>query len=277
MKKTTIVLIFSFAAINLSFAATEVQETQVPEQLHHTPFKDFVTTLKIMSKGMYLQFTTPATLVTAGVGALVLWPIFESDSKLLDKEEYPDPATRTVGYDITNTLNFGIVPLASYGISYFIKDKKLKNFAIESLAANGQVMIESLILSFIDIHERPQKGNLSKWETNFRSDSSWPSGHVAALTTLTFKTFQFYGFFPALLPAVGVYAGYKQRVGSRQHWPSDVIGTIFLAALASEGTRLANDDYHDSHPWHKFLFDHQFAMKPIYLDRGAGAVVSLNF
>ena len=118
-------------------------------------------------------------------------------------------------------------------------------------------LLESAALSVVHIHERPKIDKLSKWETNFRGSSSFPSGHVIPYAVITLKTFQFFGPYYAILPVALLAATSVQRVRDGKHYLSDVVGGFFLSAFASEGVRKAAN-YQNNNLIYKAVFDHNF-------------------
>ena len=121
---------------------------------------------------------------------------------------------------------------------------------------------ESALLSFVPIHERPDKENLSNWETGFRGKSSFPSGHVIPYYGLFFKTLQFYGPYWSIPPAILSVWAAMQRVRSGRHYTSDVVGSFFLMAFASEGVRHAAN-YDKNHSFYKWIFEHDATLSVI--------------
>jgi undecaprenyl-diphosphatase len=84
-------------------------------------------------------------------------------------------------------FSFPTIPLGTYIWGRTYNNPRLVNFAVEFASSMYLTLMESNLISFIHIHDRPDVSNLSKWETAFRSDSSFPSGHVVPYAILFFK------------------------------------------------------------------------------------------
>lgn len=239
--------------------------------------EDLKTSFSYLAHGSYLQFTQKQNLYYLGAAAPSLWYSFDQDdriSALARRKRMP----RHV--DITGDLGvFLSFPVAPAGIYLWARSKEnthAMQFVLETLATTYLSLAESGILSFIDIHERPDTSNLSKWETNFRGDSSFPSGHMIPYAALTFKTFQFYGPYWAIAPMVLTVWASQQRLIDGKHYLSDVVGSFFLTAMASEGVRAAAG-YSKNHPIYKWLFERNFQVGVLRHEQAIGPMVSLEF
>ena len=232
----------------------------------------------LLFKGSYLQFTQVNNLGYATLAVPSLIVAFEEDDRLSNHYR-----GKNVGNFINHVGDFGVVlnqplfPVALYFAGDYWGNSHLVQFAKEFFAASYLALAESGILSFIDIHERPSTQNLSFWDKSFRGDSSFPSGHVIPYQVLFFKTLQFYGPAWSVLPlGLSVVAG-MQRVQDRKHYLSDVVGSFFLSAFASEGVRAAAN-YDGNHGFYKRFFERSDIQVGILRHRNAiGPMISASF
>lgn len=211
---------------------------------------------KYLYQGSYLQFTAKNNAYGAAVAAPALWYSFEEDKRITNHA-----MTKKVhGYmnfasDITPFLSMPFLTGAFYTYGIKKDNQRAVQFATETFATLYLSLIESSVLSLADIHERPNSDRLSKWETQFRAKSSFPSGHVIPYITLALKTYQFYGPYYAIVPATFFVATAMQRVRDGKHYFSDIVGAVFVTAFASEGVRKAGG-YAENHPTFKAIFEH---------------------
>ena len=110
------------------------------------------------------------------------------------------------------------------------------------------------MISLVHVHDRPVENGVGFWETAFRGDSSFPSGHIIPYAALFFKTLQFYGPYWSVIPGALTVISGQQRVEDGKHYLSDVVGAVFLTAFASEGVRQAAG-YADNHPFYQRHFE----------------------
>lgn len=211
------------------------------EQVVKFSFKeDFKETFKLLIKGSYLQFTAKDNLYVFVAAIPALSHTFDYDVhyRRVISRQNPSGWVQTFN-DIGTITTFPVVPGIAYYYAQKLGDKKLRRFAIELTATTYLALGESALLSFLDVHDRPSSQDLNKWETDFRGDSSFPSGHMIPLAALTYKTYQHYGLRWSLLPgALSLIQSY-QRVQDDKHWMSDVIGGYFVVLLADNGVRQA--------------------------------------
>ena len=205
-------------------------------------WQDFKTSFNLIVQGSYLQFSSTKGQALLATGTAATLYALDRDQVWSRSAIAKGPSTfeTRLSNDWSVLTNLPTIPLTFYFVANSLDDQKMKNFAIETFSTMYLVMLEALSLSFIPIHDRPARQNLSGWENNFRSTSSFPSGHVLGLAALTFKSYEFYGPFWATIPAVATYFISMERVESGKHYPTDVIGGIFMAAMASEGVKIAN-------------------------------------
>jgi len=232
----------------------------------------------LLFTGAYKQFTVVNNLGYAAVATPSLIIAFDEDDRL---------ANHYRGKDINNTidlvgdlgvvLNQPVFPIALYFLGDQTKNTKLVQFSKEFFAATYLALIESGLMSFIDIHDRPDDGDLSFWEKSFRGDSSFPSGHVIPYQVLFFKTLQFYGPAWSVIPLGLSVLSSIQRVQDRRHYVSDVVGSFFLSAFASEGVRAAAN-YSDNHEFYQRYFERRDLSVGIIRYKSAiGQMISLSY
>lgn len=205
-----------------------------------------------------MQFTAGNNLYIAAAAAPSLWYSFEEDKRITANARTKKiPKYMQISSDLAPALSFPLIPLAFFTYGSKTDNDRAVQFAKETFATMYLTLVESAALSVINIHERPDSGKLSKWETNFRGKSSFPSGHVVPYATFAIKTFQFYGPVAAIAPTALFLATSIQRVRDGKHYVSDVVGGFFLTAFASEGVRKAAN-YQGNNVVYRSLFEHNF-------------------
>jgi len=233
------------------------QEVQQESTESRSLWQDTKSTAYWLLTASYKQFSERNNAYYMAAAIPFSWYSFNIDRKFAAKSKGKKITNlETLAADSSVALSF---PLFHLGVWYLGKTQnnpKLMQFAMETAATAYLAFIESGLLSYIQIHHRPSTQNLNYFETSFRGDSSWPSGHVIPLFALTFKTLQFYGPYWALLPGAVGYLVASQRLKDSKHWLSDIAGSFFLTAFASEGVR-AVAKYKDNHPVYKWIFEHQ--------------------
>lgn len=238
---------------------------------------DFKKTLSYLGQGSYLQFTQINNAYYAAAAVPGMWYAFEHDDRLSDlyiSKELPKHI-EIVG-DLGIAFNFPILPAMVYAIGRGKDNDKAMQFAMEYTAALYLTLAETGLMSFIDVHERPIKDGQSFWETAFRGDSSFPSGHIVPYSVLFFKTLQFYGPYWAIIPGILTYWSGYQRMQEGRHYFSDILGSFFLSAWASEGVRAAGK-YKDNHRFYKWVFEHDVQVGIIRHQNAVGPRLSWNF
>ena len=229
-------------------------------------------------KGSYLQFTQKNNLVYGAAFTPFLWYGFEHDDRIgnsLKKKEIPS-VVKFIGQDLQIISGLPLIPLIFYQSGKANNNPHRMQFALEYASAMYLAFLETAALSFIHVHHRPSSDSLSRWETAFRGDSSWPSGHVVPFGVLAFKTLQFYGPWWSLIPATLALAGAYQRVQSEKHFTSDVIASFLLCAWASEGVRAAAG-YRKNHPFYQRNFEGKLSMGLIYHRGVYGPKIAWNY
>lgn len=212
--------------------------------------------VSLMGKGSVDQFKEKNNLYIAVAAVPSLWWSFENDDRINENQKSKEISKfMQISSDLSPALSFPLIPYAFFTYGKVYDDVHSVQFAKEYFAALYLALVESAAISLIPVHERPNTENLSKLETAFRGDSSFPSGHVVPYATLAFKTFQFYGPLPALAPLALFVGTSYQRVRDQKHFFSDIVGGFFLSAFASEGVRRAGL-YKNNHPIYREIFEH---------------------
>jgi membrane-associated phospholipid phosphatase len=232
-------------------------------------WEDGKETLNLMLQGSYLQFTEVNNLYHAAWGVPLTWYGFEHDDRIKNRYGGSEIANLVdhVG-DAGVAFNFPIL----HGAFYYWGKKTGNNhhiqFAKEYFASMYLALLETGLLSYIHVHERPVTGDESFWEEKFRGKSSWPSGHVIPYMTLFFKTMQFYGPEWATIPFVLTVMSSMQRIQDNKHWLSDITASFLLSAWASEGVRKAAG-YDKNHPFYRWVFEHDASLGFLRLEDGS--------
>lgn len=267
--------IFAFTALLLINSITLAKESDSLSSADL--WKDSKETISLLLRGSYLQFTEVNNLYHSAWGVPLVWYSFEEDKRVQN---------RYGGTEIANVVDnigdLGVVfnfPILHAGFYYY--GKKTGNnhhvqFAKEYFAAMYLALTESGLLSYISVHNRPKTTDVSFWETEFRGDSSWPSGHVVPYMTLFFKTLQFYGPAWSALPLALSVVSSMQRIQDNKHWLSDITTSLLLSAWASEGVRKAAG-YDKNHSFYKWVFEHDASIGFMRYQNAYGPKIAWRF
>ncbi|MFZ4714267.1 MAG: phosphatase PAP2 family protein [Bacteriovoracaceae bacterium] len=258
---------------------TKVEDLNVSknDNFDHNVKDDAMETLKYMGKGSYMQFTEPSSLIMLGAAVAFFIPFWNSDKKASARfSNHKDHGIEGFASSTGVAANFPIIPMATYALARNNHDEKMVKFSQETAAATTLALIEASAISIIPLHPRPSPDNLSFLETAFRYESSFPSGHTVGWTVLTFKTFQYYGPWPALAPATMAYFASAERVKTDKHYLSDVIGSAVIGFMASEGVRAAAN-HQNNHPVYKWIFEHDLKVGFMYLEQKSTGTISVTF
>lgn len=242
-----------------------------------TYWDGLTSSLDYMYRGSYLQFYAKNNLYYIGAGAPLLAYSFTEDKRITQNQMTKKiPKYMQLVSDLAPALSFPVVQFTFY--TYGVKNEQMKavEFAKESMATMYLALIESAGLSLIDIHERPKKDKLSKWETNFRGHSSFPSGHVIPYSALTLKTLQFYGPYYASIPFSLFIVASLQRIRDGKHYLSDTVGAFFLTAFASEGVRKAGRN-HETSALYRDMLEHEYQLGATVYDGVIGPRISFTW
>ena len=221
---------------------------------------DLLKSFSLMKQGSYAQFTDAPSLVLGATGLVALASAFGA-KKYIESEIRSEEMSKEK--ELISNLNIlfslPIIPFTAWSLSKKYNNKKLRAFAMEYFSTLYLTKIEIFTMSFIPINKRPNSEGINAFEKHFRGQSSFPSGHMVPASTLFWKTFQYYGpLFSAAPLAWTILTGY-QRVHSKRHHITDVIGTFFFAGMASEGVRIAANHDHN-HPLYKWIFEHRLSL-----------------
>ena len=247
------------------------------ENFNHNVKDDALEALNYLGRGAYLQFSEPSSLIMLGAATAFLIPFWNSDKKLSAKASAKkDHKIESIASSAGVAVNFPIIPFATYAYARNTQDEKLLKFSQETAAATTLGLIEASVISIAPLHPRPSPDNLNFWETAFRYESSFPSGHTVGWTVLTFKTFQYYGPWTALVPGTMAYFASMERVKTDKHYLSDVIGSAVVGFMASEGVRAAAN-HQNNHPVYKWIFEHDLRVGFMSLEKKSMGTVSFTF
>lgn len=222
--------------------------------------EDLKKGVTLLLQGSKEQFTTKSNAYYLGAAIPSLLYSFNNDDRLsLNARSKNIPNYINIAGDLGVIFSFPVAPLSFYYLGRSSQDDHMMQFSVEFIAAMYLALAESSILSYIPIHDRPVTTGLSKWETDFRGGSSWPSGHIIPFASLFFKTLQFYGPVWSIGPAILTVLTSVQRVRDGKHHVSDVVGAFFISAFASEGVRQAAG-YNKNHPIYKWIFENDASL-----------------
>tara|TARA_Y100000780_G_scaffold127456_1_gene114749 strand:+ start:72918 stop:73721 length:804 start_codon:yes stop_codon:yes gene_type:complete len=240
-------------------------------------WEDAKESFSLLVKGSYTQFTTKTNLYHAAWGVPATWYAFEHDDRIQSRYGGGDiPNVIDHVGDLGVILNFPVLHSAFYYWGKKTGNNHHVQFAKEYFASMYLALLESGLLSYIHVHERPVVTGQSFWETEFRGESSWPSGHVIPYMTLFFKTLQFYGPKYAVLPLAMSVMASIQRIKDNKHWLSDVTASFVLSAWASEGVRKAAG-YDKNHPFYRWVFEHDASLGVMRFHDSLAPRISWNF
>lgn len=255
---------------------TDLNVTKNPSFNHNTK-DDFIDSLHILYRGAGLQFRGTSNHIILGTSAAVLlayWNNDKKDSKKIGQK--PELGHEKIASNMGIVANFPLIPMITYAVARNNQDEKMLNFSKEYFAALNLALVEATLISFIPIHNRPTTEDLSLWEKAFRDESSFPSGHTIGWWMLTFKTFQYYGPYPAIPPLILAYFASAERVKGEKHYVTDVVGSFFVSLLASEGTRMANN-HKNNHPAYKWIFEHDLNLGFFRRENANGIMATASF
>jgi undecaprenyl-diphosphatase len=242
-----------------------------------TAWEGLKSSMTYLYQGSYLQFTEKNNLYVAAAAAPSLWYSFEEDKRISNHARTKSvPNYMKFTSDLAPVLSFPIIQLAFFSYGVKKDDARAVQFAKETFATMYLALLESVVLSTVPVHERPDSRNLSKWETNFRGKSSFPSGHVIPYAAFALKTFQFYGPYYAIVPSALYVFTSIQRVRDGKHYLSDVVGSFFLTAFASEGVRKAAD-YKGNNVVYRSLFEHNFRVGYTAFEGAIGPRITMDW
>lgn len=191
-------------------------------------------------KSATTQWQDELTLWTIpiGVGATI-WA-YQKDNYFFKKNIHVSSFEKSVS-DFVPIATLAI-PLTFWSLSKYFKDEKMYKYSMEIAATMAVSMAEATLISFYPLHERPSSKDLNPAETLFRASSSFPSGHVMTYFAVALKTYQYYGWKAAITPLIATFITAQERVASKKHYLSDVVGGLFLTYWAHRGVSLSLSD-----------------------------------
>lgn len=227
----------------LAFAILVFTKTIIAGEItKENSWEGLKSSMTYLYQGSYMQFTAQSNFYLTAAAVPSLWYSFEEDKRLSEHARTKKiPKYMQIPSDLAPVLSFPLIPIAFFTYGVKSDNNHAVEFAKESFATMYLALLESAALSAIPIHDRPVTNQLSKWETNFRQKSSFPSGHVVPYAAFAIKAFQFYGPYYAIIPSALLLATSIQRVRDGKHYVSDIVGGVFLTAFAAEGVRKAAD------------------------------------
>lgn len=270
-------LLLIFIFFQPTYAAVDGEKSDLASSESQT-WRDIKTSVSLVFRGSVAQFQNPTNLYYLPPAIGATWYSFKHDDRISELKQNKKMRShiKTIG-DLGIVLSFPFLSGGFYALGRSQDNRHLQQFAMEYFATMYLVLGESALLSLVPIHERPvPPEDLNFWEKTFRGDSSFPSGHVVPYTTLFFKTLQFYGPKIATVPFILTVIASQQRVRDGKHYMSDVVGSFFLSAFASEGVRYASN-YHDNHPFYRRYLDHNVQLGIMRYQNALGPRISWNF
>ncbi len=238
---------------------------------------DLYQTFNLTFSGLKHQFLAPTNGYSLIAAAPIITYSFDQDKRILNvmKNKKKFGAFK-IASDLAILANFPFLSYGLYRYSVTTQNEKLAMFAMEYTATLYGALLETWVLSMMDVHKRPDDDNLSTWETAFRGKSSFPSGHTIPFAALTFKTLEYYGPYAAILPfGLTCMVGYE-RVQGQKHYLSDVVASLFISFWASEGVRAAAN-YNNKSAWNNFILKHSPYIVPQIDSDTAKVVASFKF
>ena len=268
-------LIFLFICVNLAWGQ---ENTGSVKELKYELKKDFLDSLQWAYQGSYRQFQGWQNLIL-WAGAIATTGYFlDHDKRISNNLVQKNDNVHLAEFVGKGSALFN-TPLFALGMYYWgrsRKDDKMVQFSKEYFSALVLALVETNLIAIIPVHDRPDQKELSFWEKVVRGQSSFPSGHTIGYAVLGFKTLQFYGPLMALLPLTFTALTGFERVHSRKHYISDIVGATFISFMASEGVRYATG-YKNNHPFYKWVFEHDVALNFIRKDQAPGLMFSFSY
>lgn len=180
------------------------------------------------------QFATDGLwLAWAGTGILTAVS-FHNDQRWTDKiaQHQPIPAENWIE-PLGIIGNSPLVPIGIYGWGRWKSDRNTQIYALKSAVAMLTVLSQTVALSQIPIHSRPDDKNLGFFDRAFRGASSFPSGHVAGIAIWASTVTLEYGWKWGAPLWVLAGAQSLSRIQTRKHFVSDVVFSLGISAIGS--------------------------------------------
>lgn len=279
MIKLKALFIIFFFVLNFAYTAENDGISKKENgQVGESSWNDFKTSLYNMYRGSYEQFRQKNNIYYLASAAPALYFSFEHDDRivsLLSRKKIRKH--ESIISDSSILFNFPVVPIAGYIVGKKYSNNKLMMFSMEVFSTMYLASIEASLLSNIHIHNRPDDNGTTFWEDKFRRGSSFPSGHTIPFSTLFFKTFQYYGPYWAIIPGALAILTASERVKDKKHYLSDVVGSFFLTAFASEGVKAAMKSQYVSSAYQKIFGDNSFSVSAFYKYDTFAPIVTFKF
>ena len=173
-----VVILLSLNVVTTSFGKDlNLQDlNNTDKEFQHSLGDDLLTTGKFMTTGSYKQFSTTPNLIMWGVTAVMVGYFIHNDERISQKAVINDKNEKFLNIisDAAIVFNTPLVPAIFYSIARYREDEKLLRFTQEYTATLGIALMESLVISAVPVHQRPDEKSLSFWEEAFRGKSSFP-------------------------------------------------------------------------------------------------------
>ena len=208
-----------------------------------TFFSSFKDAVGEAAEGFWRQFTYESSLATLSAGAGTVWLADANDrswsTSMSGNEFFTSRVVNVLGDETSIALGF--TPFVTYYLSRWMEDEKMYRFSVETFASLSLAWAETIALSQIDYHVRPRDEGQDPasgfFDTALRGKSSWPSGHLIAPFTITFKVLDHYGWKAAIIPAGLTALAAGNRIADGSHYPSDIIGAGVLSLASHIATK----------------------------------------
>jgi hypothetical protein len=221
-----------------------------------TLFGDIGETLSIAWDASYSQLLHSDTLLTLAVGTAATWITDDNDDAWLADLEETEFLTNGLFDSIGDqaALALAAAPVVTWLISNWTQDEKLHRYSIETMSAIVLTYAEvEIITNVIPTHERPRNENgdpaSNFFDTAFRGKYSFPSGHLIGPFIVTLKTYDYYGWKAAILPAAVTGVSSFNRIADGSHYPSDVVAAAVLSLSAHLSTRRETSERDGGFHW----------------------------
>lgn len=254
---------FTAAAIFLKIASASIAGPDLSEAIRTDPslaptppqapeydweeitlFGDIGETLIIAWDSSYTQLLHSDTLLTLTLGTAVTWIADDNDDAWLADLQKNEFLTNGFFDSIGDqaALALAAAPVVTWLIANWTQDEKLHRYSIETMSAIVLTYAETVIITnAIPTHGRPrdEEGDpaSSFFDTAFRGKYSFPSGHLIGPFIVTLKTYEYYGWKGAILPATVTGVSTFNRIADGSHYPSDVVAAAVLSLSAHLSTR----------------------------------------
>lgn len=221
-----------------------------------TLFGDVGETFGIAWHASYNQLLHVDTLATLSVGAAATWVVEHNDEAWLASLQKHDFLTSGAFDAIGDqaALALAAAPVVTWLVAHWIEDEKLHRYSIETMSAIVLAYAETLFITqVIPTHGRPRDEGTdpasSFFDTAFRGKYSFPSGHLIGPLVVTLKTWDYYGWKAALVPAGVTGISAFNRIADGSHYPSDIAAAAVLCLSAHLATRRETRERDDGFHW----------------------------